>query len=285
MRLTAKSASINKIEFFLLGIGTSLIIINLFLIWKSGIIINFYINSAFFILICLSLKEKRQKLKFESGLPATILGLLLLACVFISSQNQINFVVFSLFSPVMSGLGLAFLASGFKGLRQYRIELIAMIFLSTRTLIYALSNYLDISPVTAKLSTAILWYTGFTVKLSGTIITFATSAVKVYGACSGMATMLDMFSLGILFIFIFNLKWKQKILVPVVAIILGFIVNALRVALMAILVNQGDSQAFNYWHDGDGSLIFSMISALLLCGFCWFLLSMNQQEDQSILGS
>jgi exosortase/archaeosortase family protein len=53
-------------------------------------------------------------------------------------------------------------------------------------------------------------------------------------------------------------------------VLLGFIVNGIRVALMAILVASSNKSAFTYWHGGDGSLIFAIISMVLFGIFCWF---------------
>jgi hypothetical protein len=37
--------------------------------------------------------------------------------------------------------------------------------------------------------------------------------------------------------------------------------------VMALLIGQ---PAFDYWHTGQGSLVFSMIAVLLFGVFCWF---------------
>jgi cyanoexosortase A len=108
-------------------------------------------------------------------------------------------------------------------------------------------------------------------------------SIEVYPACAGIDVMMDLLSLSVLFIFLFKLSLQQKLIVPIVAATLGFIVNGFRVALMAILVAQGDKQAFDYWHLGDGSLVFSMISTLFFGCFCWFLLSRNERENQNTI--
>ena len=48
------------------------------------------------------------------------------------------------------------------------------------------------------------------------------------------------------------------------SVVIGFLVNAMRVSLMAILVSQKQMAAFEYWHDGSGSLVFSVIGTILL---------------------
>lgn len=268
---------LKNVQLWLLGIGASLIAIHLNITWRDSTSEVFLINLLFLAFVCSLIKEKRYTLNLESGVFPSILGLLLIATAFLTSTVPQSFAGLFFLFPLISGFGLAFLASGFKGLTQYKIEFLALLFLSAHRLVSIV--FKDISLLTAKFSTAILWYTGFKVTRSGITITLPTGSIKVISDCAGMALILNLLGLAVLFILIFNLKWQQKILVPTVAAILGFMINGVRVALMAVLVAQGDKQAFDYWHFGDGSLIFSIIASLFFGSFCWFLLSINQPKN------
>ncbi|OUL24413.1 cyanoexosortase A [Nostoc sp. RF31YmG] len=274
---------LNNIHLWLLGLGANLITIHLSLISRDSNTEFLFINFVFLAFVCFSIKAKSHNLNLESDAFSTCLGLLFIALVFLSNTVQINFGAFFLFYPFISGFGLALLASGFQGLKQYHTELLALFGLSAHRLLSIIAS--DISLLTAKFSTSILWYTGFKVARSGVNVILPTGSIKVYAACAGMSVILNLLSIALLFILIFDLNWKQKILVPIVAAIFGFVVNGVRVALMAILVAQGDKQAFEYWHLGDGSLIFAMISALFFGCFCWVLLSWNQQKNQNAMES
>jgi exosortase/archaeosortase family protein len=48
----------------------------------------------------------------------------------------------------------------------------------------------------------------------------------------------------------------------------------MRVSLMAILVSKRQMEAFNYWHDGSGSLVFSVIGTFLLVLLVWALIEL-----------
>lgn len=268
-------------EFLLIGIGASLIAIHLSLFWRYKDSVSFCLCFLFLATVCSQLKEKQHSLKLKSGIISSFLGFLLLLFIFINSIYQLNSGILLSFSPFISGFALALIASGFSGLKQYFIELLTILFFSLRTWIPSI-NSIDISIMTAKFSAFLLWYTGFDVNRSGLTISLPTGTVEVYHGCSGIVLILDSLSLAILFLFMFELHLKQKIIVPLVAAILAFIINGIRVCLMALLVAQGDKQAFNYWHDGDGSLLFSMITAFLFCCFCWVLLSNNQRKEQKL---
>jgi len=237
------STSLNNAEFWLLGIAASLIVINLTLVWRRDDPTSFYINFLFFITIYSFLKEKYHILNLQSGILSSLLGILLIAVVFTSSLFQVNIGILFLLLPLISGFGLALLASGYKGLRQYKKEFLVLGFLTIRNLLGLYQP--DISLLTAKLSTAILWYTGFKVKRSGIMIHLPTGSIEVYSACSGMDVIIDLLSLAVLFIFMFDINLLQKFIVPIVAAVIAFVVNGFRVSLMGILVAQGNKQAFD----------------------------------------
>jgi cyanoexosortase A len=268
--------SLKTVELWLLGISSSLIAINLALVARKDQPTNFAINALFLLVIYSAIKDKKHKLNFNSGLLSSFIGLLCISLIFIISLFQINIGILSIFPPLMSGFGIALLASGYRGLKQYYREFLLLGFLTLRNILLMIR--IDLSLLTAKLSTAILWYTGFKVTRSGIVVSLPTGTIEVNYACSGTELIRDLLSLVVIFIFMFNIKNYQKLILPIVGTMIGFIVNGCRVALMAILVAQGNKQAFDYWHEGDGSLIFSMIASFFLCCFCWFMLSMNERE-------
>jgi cyanoexosortase A len=268
-------------ELLLLGIAGSLTAINLSLFWRYKDAVSFTLLFLFLATVYSHIKEKRYSLKLESGFTSSFFGLLILILVFINSIYRLNSGILMSFSPLISAFAMALIASGFKGLKQYWIELLTILFFSLRTWIPSIHS-IDISPLTAKFSGLLLWYTGFNVTRSGLVLSLPTGSVEVYHGCSGIVLILDTLSLGILFLFMFDLTRTQKIFVPLVAALLGFIVNSIRVCIMAIVVAQGDEKAFKYWHDGDGSLVFSMIAAFIFCCFCWYLLSHNERKSLKI---
>jgi cyanoexosortase A len=87
--------------------------------------------------------------------------------------------------------------------------------------------------------------------------------VEVYPGCSGVDAIVHLLSLSLLFFLLFPSDLKTKILLPLAAITIGFVANGIRVSLLAVIVALHEGKGFEYWHAGEGSLIFSMISAAL----------------------
>jgi cyanoexosortase A len=162
------------------------------------------------------------------------------------------------------------MASGIKRLRFYWKELLILTLLALHNLFASFLQAIDLPLLTAKFGAFSLWLTGFNAYREGVIIALPTGKVEVYGACSGVESILLMVFIACLFLLLFPLSRLQQVVCLFLAACLGFAVNGVRVALMAILVAYSNQEAFKYWHGDDGSLIFAMIAVALFGLFCWF---------------
>ena len=71
---------------------------------------------------------------------------------------------------------------------------------------------------------------------------------------------------------LFPMTSTQKVLVPVAGVSLGFVMNGIRVALLAFLSSHPNPHLFDYWHSSGGALIFVSLSIILFGVSClWFL--------------
>jgi cyanoexosortase A len=271
-------------QFLLLAISAALIAIHLTLVWQAKDLTLFFNSVLFLMGIYSIIKDKYFTLNLESGIVSSILGTLIIIVVSLRTVSiplSLNNIWFSSF-PFLSAFGLAILASGFKGLKQYKKELMVLLFLIAPRIYMLFLQSIDISILTAKFCTFILWYTGFNVVRSGVKISFPEVAkgIEVYPGCSGIEQIIQILGIALLFISMFSLQKQQKILAPIAAATLAFIVNGVRVALMGILVARGNDDLFQYWHMGEGSQLFPVISVLLFGCFCWFFFLRNEQDNQ-----
>ncbi len=264
-----------NIRFWLSAITVGLNGIYLSLVWRLTENFSFLsislvlLGTAFYLLW-----EKRAVLNLESDILSTFLGLLLIASVLIKSTVNPYFGLLFQISPLLSGLGVALLASGLKGLKQYSQVFILLSAISIpETLLLQL---FDVSLITAKFAAFFLIHLGFDVSLQGVNLILPTGAVEVTPGCSGFENMIWLLRLAALFLILFPSTLWKKILVPIAAIVLGFLVNSARVALMAFLVAYSNQDAFKYWHEGDGAQVFSLISAFIFGALCYFLIFKNE---------
>jgi cyanoexosortase A len=255
-------------KFWLLILAGGLIALHLHSSWKAKLT-NLFLTSVLFIgAIIFKLKQKRITLNLESNLLYKILGALLIAFVFFSQAFLPNYDFLIRLLPFISGLGLALIASGIKGLKQYWQELMLLLVLAVplELLIVPVNQIFHITKLLAKISTFILWYVGFQVTRQGDLIILPEKATWVGPNCSGVLTMLWMLQLAILFLTTYPTNWKKKILVPAVAILIVIGVNGIRIAIMAVLAAY-NYPAFEYWHS-DNAQIFSTIPLMIFWWFC-----------------
>jgi len=265
-------------KFWLLGIIGGLITIHLNLTWRSENS-DLLSTSLLFWAAALSLIwKKHETFKLESDFLSSFFGVLLIIWILLKSTFFVGGYDFFLrLFPSISALGIGLLASGAKGLKQYCQELTILCFLAIPPSLPSL--LIDLPSLTAKFATFILWHLGFDVSRQGVNIILPAGAVEVYPGCSGINVMLQLLGLALLFLVMFPIDLTKKVITPIVAVFLAFVVNGFRVALMAVLAHSNKA-VFEYWHEGDGSLIFSMLAVLIFGLFCYLLLLQDEAENQ-----
>ncbi|BAY16828.1 hypothetical protein NIES21_26620 [Anabaenopsis circularis NIES-21] len=275
-------------QLWLLGISGGLVAILLTIIWKAGddSHLGMIVLSLFAVVSLLG--DKKHKLKLESDIISSVIGTVLIAIVLwysIHFPPGKLFAVYTHVAPFVAALAISLLASGLKGLKQYWQELVILFFASVpKVLIFALLNVKPLSVLTAKLSTLILWYAGFEVYLQDVYINLPTGGIKVAENCAGIEWICHLLGLSVIGLLMFPPERKKRILVPIVAVIIAFIVNAVRVAILAVIAANQHQQAFKFWHVGDGSLIFGMITVILFGLFYWFLLNPPESKKRELQG-
>lgn len=268
--------------YLLLAIGTALTVLHLTLVWKSGHH-GILLESSYLCWAAMwwMVWRKRDQLNLTSTVTASTIGALCVAWVLLRSLFVVGYDSFLRFAPIASGIGLALLASGF-AIKQYWRELLTLAFLIFPTT--TLLSQIDISPLTADFSGSLLWYGGFPVSQQGLVLFMPAGSVEVYWGCSGIQSIWQLFMISFLFLMLFPLGWIRSILITLAGTIIAFVVNGLRVVLMAVLVNQGNRDAFDYWHTGQGSLIFSMVAVMLFGVLCYVVMEQadNSDEDEEV---
>jgi cyanoexosortase A len=266
---------LKDIRYWILGIAAALQAICLTLVWKADDTGHFGMSLLFLFAIGSLIWEKRDSLKFESEFLPSIVGMALIGWVLWESANLADGNTMRLL-PFASALGVALLASGFKGLKQYWQELVILFFLGVPSVIA--SFLFDIAPLTAKFSAFLLHYFGFDVVSQGIFINLPNGGVEVTDECSGLDTIIYTLSISMLALVMFPVNRSKRFFVPIVAIIIGFVVNAIRVVMLAIFA-VSDKAAFDNWHGGQASYLYGMIGIAIFGCFYWLLL---QQEEKSL---
>lgn len=258
-------------RYYLLAIGAGLLLIHLTLVYKISGTSFFGISLLCWGGVASLIWDRRDQYKFNSSFVPTFCSLLLVTTLLLKSATAHSSEFLGVY-PFLSGIGMALLASGFFGFKQYWRELVILFFLGVpKTILWPV---LDISILTAKMTTAMMWYVGLDVKQFGTKIAVFDVVIDVKNGCSGFDAVFFLLSLAVLFLNLFSINGWKKFLVPFVAMAIAFLVNCVRIVVMAVLLAK-QKETFNYFHGGDGSLIFPLISVGIFGVFCYFLLENN----------
>jgi len=259
--------------FLLLVLGVAVIAIHLTLTFKISSSDRQITAMLFWATAAYLISERREKLQFHTGPIASIFGAILLALLLLKTSGYCE-ESFLLGYPFLASIALATLAAGFRGLREYWREIMLLFFAGTPEVL--LERLTDSAPITAQFANSMLWYAGFDVTQKGIYLELPGGSVEVNSGCSGVVAMTQLLGMSILFLMLLPLPWKwfQKLILPIAAVAIGFLVNAMRVSLMAILVSQKQMVAFDYWHSGSGSLVFSVIGTVLLVLLIWVLIEL-----------
>ena len=269
--------------FGLIIIATGLVTLNMTLLWKMGDIAHFYMSVVFWFAVGSLLWDKQDILKqseVKSDLLSRVAGTILIAFIlFKSAMVSSKFDIFLRIAPFLSGLGVALIAVGFQDLKKYWRELVILFFHGIPSVLT--SPLVDIiTSITAQSAYFSLWYLGFNATREGNYVALPTGRVLVYGGCSGIEAMNYLLGLSVVCLLMFPTK-QNKALVIGVAVALGFMINALRVAAMALLVASNRLDLFKYWHEGEGSLVVGMIAVVLFGIFYQFILKQDSKLSKS----
>lgn len=267
-------------DFYLLVITVGLSALHLLWTWKiSDNFDRMIIDALFWAAIVSLLWRKKDELNLKSDIISSFLGTLLIALVILKSLSLFWFeTTFLRLVPILSFFGVALLASGAKGLKQYWREFLVILLLAFPTgfLNGYLETYTNIEVWTAKVSGFLLWYIGFQAYIEGDTIRLPNGAVEVFYGCTGGQTGLLLLQLSLLFVLTFSLSRRKTLLLPLASVFIAFLMSVIRVGIMAVVVS--DRETFLFWHDDPGNSIFSTLAILLFGFLCRYMLQSKTLE-------
>ncbi len=198
-----------------------------------------------------------------SSLPAEkFLGFLLLlfalSSVFWISDARESFLFVY---PLLGATGLGLLASGIRGMRRCWRELVILFCLGIPR--GFISDWVDLSGVTARVAGFGLWHGGWELRLAGTTIIMPGGSVTVDKGCDGTGVISYLICVGVVFVFLFPVRGAKRGVALALAPVLAFFTNVLRIMALALMEAAGRHEAFEYWHNGSGSLLWTMLPVLL----------------------
>jgi cyanoexosortase A len=279
---------VSRSHYWLLGIATALTAIYATLVWQSGDIAHLGMSVLFYLAAGMIFLERQQSLQFRQGWVAKGVGVLAIGILlwqvalllsnpdFMDNRPDPALRLF----PFVSMLGVGLIASGFKGLKRYGQELTILFFLGVPSV--AALFLPDFSPATAEFSAFLLQLAGFDAAVRDIYISVSgIETSPVYAGCSGIEGMTYLLGLSVVGLILFPIARIKRIFIPFLAVLIGFTVNGVRVAILSLLEVAHNDEGFTYWHQGDGSLVFGL-AAVLIFAICYWLLYQQEAVSETI---
>jgi exosortase/archaeosortase family protein len=206
-------------------------------------------------------------------------GVALLVAVLWRGQRMMGFDFISSLLPLLAGMGLALLAAPLSQLGSFLPSLSLLALLPVIRAVGWLTPLGPLSVATAWLTQQLFTLCGITAAQVGTLVKLQGGGVIVAGPCAGLGILLQLLLVAVIFAMAFPMRHRwQNGLMLLGAPLIGMVVNAMRIGLLALLStsNLANKQWwFDFFHDHWGSLLFSGLGMQL---FVWlYVYSMARQ--------
>ena len=202
--------------------------------------------------------------------PTVLCGSLCFASALIKARGMVSTDSYRHLFAFFLAAGLAVTAFGFRETARLWKIWVILLLLSAIDLRFQEfgAARLHLNQFGAAISANLLLLTGYASYAQGDVVAVPGGSVKVYAACSAATPILYLLKLSMLALLVFPSRWWQKLAVVAVAIVTALFFNAVRIGVMAVLNAAGDHARFDYWHEGAGSNVFSVLYMAAFCALC-----------------
>jgi cyanoexosortase A len=231
------------------GIETFL---NVFIVWCSALVV---------------LEGSFPLRRLQPSRLGCLAGLILISWVLWRSHLIISAEMIFNVLPVVSGLGLTLLARPWWGLGLFVPALLILALLPLIRGMIVVGPVAKLSLITAGLTQVLFMACGLPVQRFGIELSIPGGRIEVGGPCSGISMLVQLLSIAIIFMIAFPMRYRwQNALMILLAPLLGFVINGVRIALLALIVSseyEGKRWWFDFFHVELGAQIFSAVAMLI----------------------
>jgi cyanoexosortase A len=178
---------------------------------------------------------------------------------------------FDRFLPLLAGAGLCLVGFGPRGLLRHRNGLLLLTLPMMNPLPEAIRLPIQPTSWTAWCASIVGRGVGHPMSADGSVLRLPTGTLDVLADCGGMMSIGRLWVLAAVVVALFPTKTWQKASLVASAVVVGFVANAVRVEMLAVTVANGDTAAFEYWHEGRGASIFA-VAVTAAVGPVWWLI-------------
>ncbi len=173
--------------------------------------------------------------------------------------------------------GLIWYLWGGEALKRMAFPLVFLIFMVPLPFVEASS--LPLSLLTGQISTKTVQLLGMDVTVQGASVTLPNANLVVGAQCSGLRSIVALFTLVAVFAYVVEGPWYSKLLIVLSAIPIAILGNVFRVSTLLWVADRwGVDAGFTYYHDYSG-IFFFLFAFLCLILLAWMLRCRNIRTD------
>jgi cyanoexosortase A len=229
------------------------------------------------------MEDRLESLRPHPSRSGMVLGTLVLAwCLIRSSLILDRDAVIYALAP-LEVISLALLCVPIRQIRAFWHQIVILSLVPLSLIGQNIYPERLLSVATATMASILLSVVGFDVTTNERVVTISrVASVSVLKACSGYEQIAQVISIAIIFLLAFPLQdLRNKTSVLALAPVIAIVSNTFRVALLTLIIyaqaltGSENQWWFDFFHDGEGSLVFSGIA---VCIFSWFYLKVLDKE-------
>ena len=173
--------------------------------------------------------------------------------------------------------GMIWYLWGGEALKRMAFPLAFLIFMVPLPFVEASS--LPLSLLTGQISTKTVQLLGMDVTVQGASVTLPNANLVVGAQCSGLRSIVALFTLVAVFAYVVEGPWYSKLLIVLSAIPIAILGNVFRVSTLLWVADRwGVDAGFTYYHDYSG-IFFFLFAFLCLILLAWILRCRNIRAD------
>jgi exosortase D (VPLPA-CTERM-specific) len=211
----------------------------------------------------------------------TLLALLALIAGEISALFALKQV-----SLVLLLLGLAYAWLGAPAARLLNAPILILLFAIPPPYFLEAVLTARLQLVSSELGVVFIRWLGMPVFLSGNVIDLGVVQLEVVEACSGLRFLYPLMSIGFIVAYFYRAHWSKRLLVFLSTVPITVLMNSLRIALTALLVERyGQVMVEGTVHDAEGWLTFGGCLVLLFVEILLLELLTTRRSVLDIMGT
>jgi cyanoexosortase A len=258
---------VNGSQLWLISLAISLTLLYLYFLNTTGGISVIDHSILALLAVFWLLWRKRDQLHLNSQLYTSLLGT---ACLAIAVKIDHPQATWLPALPFFAALGIVLIASGVSALKQYWRELFILLVVAFFGILkQPIEQHFALTIPTAQLSHYLLYMGGIDSLRQGTIIAFSPkNALNVVESCAGYSKIFWLVEISIFYLVLFPSNLRNIFIIPPVATAIAFVSNSVRIAILGAFLAANNEAGFEYWHQGDGSQIFTIIPVVIFGSLC-----------------